>query len=108
MRSSLGKGLLVGAACIAAAAWLGCRSGSVERPNVILVVIDTLRADSVRPGDPTSRRDPSTTRAPGTPQAAAWPIAISGRTARRRMAYRARAVAHAEGAIVGSSQSFLF
>jgi len=54
MLSSLGKGLLVGAACIAAAAWLGCRSHSVERPNVILVVIDTLRADGVRPGDPDS------------------------------------------------------
>jgi len=51
MFSSLGKGLLVGAACIAAAAWLGCRSQSVERPNVILVLIDTLRADAVRPGD---------------------------------------------------------
>jgi arylsulfatase A-like enzyme len=51
MLSSLGKGLLVGAACIAAAAWLGCRSHGGERPNVILVVIDTLRADAVRPGD---------------------------------------------------------
>jgi len=54
MFSSLGKGLLVGAACIAAAAWLGCRPHGVERPNVVLVLIDTLRADAVRPGDPDS------------------------------------------------------
>ena len=51
MFSSLGKGLLVGVACIAAAAWLGCKPHSVERPNVILVLIDALRADAVRPGD---------------------------------------------------------
>ena len=40
------------APCIACACLLACREQDVQRPNVVLVVIDTLRADAVRPGDP--------------------------------------------------------
>lgn len=52
MAASRWKSLIVCAGWIAAQ--LGCGGEKIERPNVILIVVDTLRADSVRPGDPKS------------------------------------------------------